>query len=310
MTTRSPRHLWLTLLLVGAVALTSACASLGQTLRSFGQQTNAAGLNDINSAENRGDTEQLRRWCDGANPTRDADTKDYACRRLAKIEAPAKALEASCEELQAAYEAAPKRQRSFVEAAMRRFAECGQYEYLFEQVAHWGNRGEGGDILAKMDADGVPVHAELVKYLETHQGRRYFPGEKNTTKYALTNVRRWLVKRGHLDHCDLFVEASREATEWAQLWTLSYFDEAKCGSATRVVSTMLASDDPQARTWACDTLGIIADGSVLKKLDLLAQTDGFSQVREERRDGRIWGVNEYPVRKSCANAANKIRLRM
>jgi hypothetical protein len=39
------------------------------------------------------------------------------------------------------------------------------------------------------------------------------------------------------------------------------------------------------------------------------QTDTYSEVREEKREGRIWGVKVFPVRDSCLAASGKMQLR-
>jgi hypothetical protein len=95
----------------------------------------------------------------------------------------------------------------------------------------------------------------------------------------------------------------------AKAWTMPYYRDAKCPEGATIASDALLSERADHRIWACDTLATIGTNANLARVKTLGETDGYSEIREERREGRIWAVKVYPVRERCTAAAGKIAMR-
>ncbi|MBI3073450.1 MAG: hypothetical protein HYY84_15165 [Deltaproteobacteria bacterium] len=194
----------------------------------------------------------------------------------------------------------------------RRFVKCNNFAAIFENLAHRGDYGKGGEgvkLLQSLEKDGVPVVAEFVKYAKTHKGRRFL--RIKMMSYAANHIGNWLVEGGHLDHCGVLSAALADADELLRAGILFYFTEAKCMKEGRALGVgLLAADRADSRRLACANLASTGDASVLKKLRIVSDSDGYNVVQERRGgDGRIYGVRVYPVREACKQAMGKIQLR-
>ena len=90
---------------------------------------------------------------------------------------------------------------------------------------------------------------------------------------------------------------------------IPYLKAAGCKEGIPVMVSSLTSDTANHRKWACQALGKVGTRAELDKVKTLAETDTYNFVREEERNGRIWGVKVYPVREACLAAFGKIKLR-
>ncbi|MCK6589778.1 MAG: hypothetical protein L6Q76_19575 [Polyangiaceae bacterium] len=263
------------------------------------------GMKEMDAAYERRDEAYLEEHC---------GKKDghYACKKLEALRAPAKIAALSCGEVTSYYENSSKEDASAVALVGRKLAECGEYTYLFERVVHWGNGGEGKQILIKLEEEGKPVEAEFVKYLASHKGPQFFPMEKNkglVVKYTIHHISQWLVEKGHTQHCAAFAESATGANEWARTAVLWYFEQNKCKEGIPLATELLLDEEGGTRGYACEILGVIGDASVADKVKTLAETDDFSEVVEEEREGRVYAMKVYPVREACRAAYGKIKLR-
>lgn len=296
------------------MTLASGCSLLGGLglgeVGGIGEKP--ADNSSINSASSRGDEAYLEKVCNGETPARQDSDKEYACNRLERLRAPKKALAVSCDDLQKAYEDAPKDDRKFVAAMSEKMAECGHYPYLFEHVIHWGNNNEGVEILQSLEKNGKPVEEEFGKYLESHKGAMFFAttqSKKNDVLYGIAHITKWLMGKGSTQHCAAIANAATGANIYARVSVMTYFKEAKCKEGVPLATELLAEDMPGDRTLGCRILGAIGDASVLGKVKIVAETDGYSTIKEEERNGRVWATKVYPVRDACLEASGKIKLR-
>lgn len=266
----------------------------------------------INAAFDRRDEGELEKMCSGEIALASEKNRESACAKLEVLRGPKAVQRVDCEHVVAHYDRADKREAAFISAAARRMAECGQYTYMFEHVIHWGNSGEGAEILIKLEEEGLPLEAEYGKYLAAHKGPEFFVtvrDHENDVIYGLGHITKWLVTKGHTQHCAAIAESATGASATARTAVLEYFKEAKCKEGVPVAVDLMLDDSPNRRAYACEILGSIGDASVLEKVKTLSETDGHSTVQEEEREGRIWATKVYPVRDACLEAYGKIKLR-
>lgn len=271
-----------------------------------------ADTSSINSAVSRKDEAYLEKVCNGESMARSDSDKEYACNQLERLRGPGKALAATCDDVVQKYDDASKDEYSFVASMADKMAECGHYAYLFEHVVHWGNNKEGAKLLGELEGKGKPVEAEFVKYLGSHKGPKFFAVEKNRKNdvlYGMDHITKWLIDKGSTQHCAAIAESATGANIVARVSVMDYFKEAKCKEGIPLAVELLLEDLPGDRTLGCNILGAIGDASVLEKVKVVAETDGFSTVKEEERNGRVWATKVYPVRDACLAASGKIKLR-
>jgi hypothetical protein len=198
-------------------------------------------------------------------------------------------------------------------SAAKRVAECDQYPYLFEHVVHYGE-SEGEKILVELEKGGAPVEAEFAKYLASHKGPQFFAlkeGRPNDAVYGLRHITHWLVQKGRgAQYCPAIADAAKGANMTARMSLFDYLRDVKCKEGIAVGVETLLDDEARNRSLSCILLGSIGDASVLDKVKTVADTDGYSTVKEQERDGRIFGMKVYPVRDACLEAYGKIKLRM
>ncbi len=194
----------------------------------------------------------------------------------------------------------------------KRMAKCENYEAIFEQIAHVGDFGENGDgaiILEKLEKEGVPLVAGFATYAAANRGPSFL--DIKNADYAANHIANWLSTGKHFDQCATLAKALPGASEDARARMLFYFTDAKCHKEGAAVGLgLLTAQGAGNRVRACVNLGETGDVSVLKKVQILATSDTYSEVQEKQgNDGRIYGVKVFPVRDACSAAAGKIQLR-
>lgn len=294
------------LILVGALQV--ACASMSNMMGTVIPITHP----QIQYAMKNKDLDMLKKVCSGEWKVDVQSDRNISCDVVRKAEAEEAAKNASnipCEQLSETYKNVPKDSEATVTAFGKAFAKCGMYKELFEQVAHWGNSGEGVRILNTVEAAGFPVEQEFVKYAKANPGPKFM--NTDTTQYNLDYITKYLIKKGSLGHCATLAAAGKGASEVARVWMLPYFRAAKCKEGLPITHELLLSNTPKYRMWACDALGDYGDATSLKKANTLGANDGYSEVQEQQgSDGRVWGMKVYPVQDACKEAAGKIKLRL
>ena len=196
----------------------------------------------------------------------------------------------------------------------KRMAKCENYEAIFEQIAHVGDFGENGDgaiILEKLEKEeGIPLVAGFATYAAANPGPSFLDIKKNAD-YAANHIANWLSTGKHFDQCATLAKALPGASEDARARMLFYFTDAKCHKeGVSLALPLLTAASAPHRVRACRNLGDTGDASVLKKVQILAASDSYSEVQEKQgNDGRIYGVKVFPVRDACSAAAGKIQLR-
>ncbi|GEM_PF-2564898 len=269
------------------------------------------GLKNIMPVENRqiraaiknNDMALLQDVCDGKRRVRYDSDRSRACKHIKQQSA----TKGTCDDAVARYKGAPKNQK-LVESFAREFAKCGHFTEIFEMLAHYGN-GRYQRAIGMLAKEGVPMKKQWVKYMRTHKGRRFFAMGGATAHYGLQHIGNWLVAKGHTDLCKDYIAAATGASTVAQVWVMPYLKDAKCKGGAALVSGLLTADKANHRKWACQTLGVIGGKRAAKKMAVLASTDPYSVIREQRRGGRIWATKEFPVRAACKQAYGKIKLR-
>ena len=296
----SPLKYMLILFHVGFCLSLLGCGSLLQQLK-------VVSTSEIRKADQENNITFLKEVCDGTRNSRPY-TKTEACRMLKTRES----LQGTCDNVMERFKKTTLKRKTIDHFALE-MAECGMWTEFFEEIAHLGNAKRQpalSYVEQKMKAKKVSVKAKYIEYLNQHKGKKFFALKKLETRYALQHIGNWLVDSNHLDLCNQVVASAKGASEIAQVWTLPYLTEAKCTKkGSKIAQGLLASDYADHRKWSCNALAKIGNKSHIKKLKILATTDSFKRIREERRGGRIWAVEEYPVRDACKAAMGKIQLR-
>ena len=259
---------------------------------------------EVDKANAYRDLATLDKICAGEVRLRYDRDKERACTYAARH----RAVEGDCASLVERYESTTKDWK-MQKTMGEQFATCEMYTEFFEQVVHWGNQDEGVRLLAHLDEAGHPMEEKFAAYAQSHQGASFMNIGENEAKFALDYIGKWLVAKGSTGHCDVVVEAARDAKEIAKVWVMPYLKKSGCAAGAEIATDLLLSDSAQHRVWACQALGEIGAAKHLKAIHTMAENDGFSQVREEQRDGRIWAVKEWPVRDACRAAYGKVDLR-
>ena len=252
-------------------------------------------------AEKTGDVAYLTKVCGGEVRLRYEGDKQEACNWLKKREAMDTPVD--CDTVLKVYEQSPKSESAFQLKMGKKFVECGKIKETFETLVP-----ASFDLLVALENDGVDVDAAWLKYLKENKG----PGFMATkdVEDAMRKINVWLEKKAHLGHCAETLAAATGASEKARVWVMPYYSEAKCKDGAPMVAELLLSDNADHRMWACNALAVIGSKAMLSKVETLAQSDGFSTLREtQAASGNVYGVKVYPVREACEAAAGKIKLR-
>ena len=210
-----------------------------------------------------------------------------------------------CSTLVERFKSSPKESETDGLKMVMQFESGGKYDEFFDVAAWWSS----GVSFFKLD--DAKLEAAFLKYAESHTGARFlaYENEKNGG-YAMRHISQWLEKNKHLNHCDAVVKAVDGASDEVRVWALPYFSAAKCKSATNIGASVLSSNNPEHRIWACKALGTFGDASAEAKLKIVATSDGFQEIREEKaRSGAIYAAKYFPVREACAQAAGQVALR-
>jgi hypothetical protein len=301
--------------LVAAAFLFSGCASV-YGLFGIKLPDKEADQKVVKEAYKKDDAAAIEKYCknDDFKNKVHGSAQQLACKykkRLAKKALTAEIDAAKCDTLLAVW----KEKRSGLKSKEAevgtkvavRLAKCGEYAYVFRHMINWGYDkpdAYGRQMLTQMDEAGLPVEAEFLKWLSTHKASPFpLPGPRanHLGQMTLTHYSRWRLEKGDVD-CSLYYKPLSIFKTDAELgWVWFFLGEAKCEKSADTISQGLAHKKPVMRKFACMALGKIGNKTHLKKLNVLAKTDGTFKIVKKNKI--FW------VRDACLQAAGQIELR-
>jgi hypothetical protein len=265
----------------------------------------------IRSAILRQDDAYLDKVCNGEIEADFTPDRRLSCEERDRIRAWSKLGTARCDELVPLDEKSPRPTSSDARTLAKKLFECGQGAHVFERML--GERD--ADLLIQLEASGTDVEAYYVKYLESHQGAQYFPVDKakvvteedlGKIAFAVSNVGKWLNTKDRTKLCGTIATATMGAHSLPRRKTLEYVENMQCKEIVPLAMEALQSDSARERWQACYVLGKVGDESVLEKLKIVADTDGYSG---DWSNPQRWHTDPFPVRVVCRAAIGKIQLR-
>ena len=287
----------------------------------------AACLAATDALKEKGDVATLTEICEGQkreSPYWSWRQRDAACKAkgLAMAGAAGKGLDtATCETIEgfwkANYKALTDEHSLGDEAAKANFvkggkklAECGKWDYVIEQMAHWGqnDKGMGYHLIEAMGTSGTDWEKQVIAYAD-RKGSQVFTFEH--ANYFLSHLVDYLVNHEKMN-CKPYIAIAEKTPDAAFGPFNWYFRKTMCDEAAEIISKRLTSDSHKLRGGACTSLGLLGTKKKhLKKLSLLAKKDAYYWLKEKDSEGRtlIPPVKVYDVRTQCAEAANKLELK-
>jgi hypothetical protein len=180
-----------------------------------------------------------------------------------------------------------------------KLAQCGEWDYLFENVIH-GQRPafRGNEALAAIDKAGLDLEKEMLGYMARHKANLF------TFKHAGDAIEHYFTFLGGAEkysHCSKYIPfADNIASD--DFFHFNYFFRASdCSGVLKIIDKRLASDDVADRLGACATLAKFGSKRDLKKLEIVASSDPHYKTKKR--------VKIYHVRDDCRAAIGKIKLR-
>jgi hypothetical protein len=256
---------------------------------------------DIIHAKQRDDITYLQEVCSGQRPAAHPNVKNSACNVLKDKTA---AQSTDCSTLVQRFEAAPKTSERDTNALMLQFDRCAMHKAFFETAAWYGS----GAVMD--DFDDAKLNAAVASYAASHVGPAFLPhSDASRGGYAMRHLSNWLVQHKHLEHCAVLAKAVDGAAEPVRAWAIPYFKATQCAAATGATASLLTSQNPEFRLWACQGLGAYGTAAAEGKLKAVAETDGFSEIREETVNGRLYATKQFPIRIACAQAFGQVQVR-
>ncbi len=288
----------------------SGCAQLQDALKTP-QQKRAAKKAEaeakIDQAAKDGNLEILKTACSDRKIDETEigfNVRNKACAETSKLMA-AEMNSLECDKVDAYWKEA-KETHTDVKSKMHntyglKLAECERWDTIFVELMHWGqswDRGSNGyKVLAKLDEAGKPVEDKFLSYLDATDK----PLAIEHSNYAMSHFLKWRLDKKDGKSCDAYVPAMDKLDAGASHNLLIYFKEVSCEAAASAAAKKLAADSANTRIVACQLLGKVGGASHLKKVEIIAQKDGYS--KEKNR------TVVYPVRDACSQAMAKIELR-
>ena len=276
----------------GLAGLWSGCAMFARPVDSL----------DVIKAKQARDVAFIDAVCGGHKKVAHPNVKNQACAVKQDMDASAST---DCGTLVQRFTASPKTSEADADKLSLQFEACGMYTEFFETAAWFGS----GQVMNEFD--DAKLEAAFLAYAGAHTGPAFLPdGDEAHAGYAMRHISTWLADHKHLGACAAVVHAVDGASEGVRAWALPYFTAASCAAATPVAVGLLASTSPEHRKWACDALGAFGDAKAASKLEIVAASDGFEEIREETSaSGRVYGVKAHPIREACRQAAGQVALR-
>lgn len=179
-----------------------------------------------------------------------------------------------------------------------RLASCGQWDYLFGRLMHWGDgpRAEGRLLLKQLDDKGVPVEKEFLKFIG--QRPKGVLGEHSAS--AMGNYAEWRAAKGVAPTCKEHIAVASKFTGLESHRLIWLLVKMECRDAADVIAASLADPVPLTRERACVALADLGAKNKIDKMKILAEKDGAFKVER--------GVQNYWVRNTCNAAIGRLEL--
>ena len=271
----------------------------------------------------KGDVAKLQEICDGQkhkHKYQDWRKRFKACEAAgaAKSNESVKAIEeATCETLiQTFTEHKSKltkrvlgddKRRANLHKAGAKMAKCGHWDFIIEEMAHWGQNksGMGYALITAMAGDGTDWPAQFLAHAKRKGGK---PFAFEHAFFFLSHYFDYLVDSGKTD-CKPYIAVAANVPDKPFGPFNWYFRKTGCKAAASVIAKRLGADYPKARSGACESLGLLGNKKAhLALVERLAKTDPFFWLKKKDDEGRLLAqpIKIYDVRNECALAANKL----
>lgn len=206
-----------------------------------------------------------------------------------------------------AYNTTVESRNAAFQGAAFHFIKCGRWDYVWENMVHWGGKkGLGSTLLDAMHNKGIDVEKQMFAYLKRHKSN---PFAFEHGGFALAHYVSFLKTHNKMERCKAYipyVDKMSDAVFGNFNW---YFRESNCKAAVRIVPRRLASDRVKTRIGACQTLGKLGNKKHIRKVKVLAKRDPHFKLQTKRVGGKTFAVKVYPVRDACNAALTKLQLR-
>ncbi len=253
------------------------------------------------------DIEKLERFCrDGMGmKVNYDDAKKAACDALKEM-AMARLTAAECGQVVSTWESVgtslsivgDKAKTEGMYLAGERLATCGRWDYMFTKLMHWGNgpSASGTELLKRLEAKGVPVEKEFLKFIG--QSPKGVLGDYSEN--AVAHYAEWRVAKGGAPTCKAHSAVANKFAGMESNSLIWLFVKMECREAADVVAASLADPVPATRESACVALAELGAKNKIDKMKIVAEKDGAYKVNR--------GVQVYWVRDACNQAIGRLEL--
>ncbi len=189
-------------------------------------------------------------------------------------------------------------------AMVSRFAECGLWAELFQRARRFPLFDS--DPKASLWSELNQQHPLVDRFVEVlaRTDALYVPPLGGDSADVF---QKWLVLEAGAAACPRIAAHQQALGPSGQFgFTWFYYNAGCAEQALPLARGNLAHDHPDVRIQACVILGKFGNKGDADKLGLLALRDPFQREGDTQSGRRI---SVYPVRESCAAAANKLLLR-
>jgi len=180
-------------------------------------------------------------------------------------------------------------------------AECQKWDFIIEQLMHWGEAGGYGEVVTRTMFEKIPdFEDKVLAYMSAHMSDA---GAFEHSDYAFDHYVTILDERHMFKNCKKYFPYAAKVPD--RTWQMFnwYFRQAKCKGAEKLAVKRLGSDRASTRQGACKTIALLGNKRKhLKLLKRLATSDPFYVLHKDT----IPAWKEYKVRDTCAKAANQL----
>ncbi|MCO4762526.1 MAG: hypothetical protein KC502_13530 [Myxococcales bacterium] len=299
-----------------AVPMLGGCAGLMKGLAAK-MDPSVADKKLVNDAAAANKWDDVKKYCDRKFKKPDGKKLHYKAKRLAcdtqaahlKAESDKAWKGATCKDIVDVwkkYKPAFSRQRGKLNGyhaeACVRMGKCGHYGYVFKELIHWGPMTQGAvgiKSLKAMDKAGLPVEKEYLKWFSKQASSPY---SAKLGMYAIGHYGFWRRDKGGTINCKPYINAWKSVDEGeALVQVYSFLRRTKCVAAADMIFKGLTHSNARTRLRACQALGVLGNKKHIKKMSILAKSDGTYKI--VRRNKIYW------VRDMCRQAVGQIKMR-
>jgi len=192
-----------------------------------------------------------------------------------------------------------------------KFAKCGNWKFVYTRLFA-SNRGWAIQQLEALEQAKLPIpaHKGLEKYISESSepfSVRYGYHSLDFLRHAVDRSKQ------KKKYCKAFYQAAQKAPKIRNFqirskvrrYGIGFMPVGQCKQYKKFVGGLLASNWWIDRNLGCWALGKMGGRSDLRKISILASTDGYVDRKQSRRMRRP----VYPVRNTCRAAMGQIRVR-